>query len=51
MTSMAGSELLVCPMHRGCMLEEHRSKASPQVMACKGAQATLWMVSEGWGRG
>ena len=59
MTSMAGFELLVCPMHsfegikcmRGCMLEEHRSKASPKVMAWKGAQATLWMVLGGWDSG
>ena len=33
------------------MLEEHRSKASPKVMAWKGAQATLWMVLGGWGSG
>ena len=29
---------------RGCMLEEHTSKASQKVMAWNGAQAPLWMV-------
>ena len=53
---MAG--LLMCPMHRlegkchrGCILEEHMSKAKPKVMAWKGAQAALWMVLGGWGSG
>ena len=44
-----GLKVLKC--HRGCILEEHRSKASPKVMAWKGGQASLRLVLGGWGSG
>ena len=46
--TLAGLKVIKCM--RGCMLEEHTSKASPMVMAWKGAQAPLWMELGGLGQ-